>query len=742
MRRGRDRVARSAAPPARLGRRALLEGVLGCGLSPVVLGGLGAGATGCWAEGDLERADPPGPRWMRYARIAGLDFSDPDADLAPVLDAAVRARVSVIEADSVLSEYASDEVFDLEVRRIDEYARRCQERNLKVLWYYPCLEILSPDGEEPSARSLYEDHPDWVQLNIDHEPNVFHGGEEDGGAASVESAWLCHNSGFRDYFFDRIRKLARTRLDGLWLDVPLFADAVPRWTCLNPACIEKFRTDTGLSAEGLKEDWEDPVFRTWIAWRHEELARFCMETCAVARGVKPGFELVVETVTMDTNIATEQGLDASFRTFALSKPAASSASLVLPERVDRVWEIDSVSNELGMRPGLADDWLCKIRGAKFARGCDRPRSSWAFSYGAEEADSGLVMSVLCATGCNPYEAKTPEMMTSVGVGFRTRMFEFIRKQAELLFDAEPVATVGVLHSSSSRDYIDRGADSAFFVSAVNDTLNRDVHEADPSFFAGASLRDTTYCADYGGTVKALSHLHLPFSIVPLQTITEADEPYLGTFRLLVAPSLQFISDLHAEMLVRFVKAGGHLLVFGQAPGHGDQLGAPKVEAARLDRLLGFDSAKGAASIGGKVTYRPELLGREYLRTEDATALAVFEAAAVEAGAHRVVMDRKQNPHIHVELARHGGRWVLHLVNYGGAPTELALKPGAATGYPFVHDYTIVRRDVAVELLVPGAIKGVTFISPDTQFVAEEARWLGGGKVQTPVFQYTIVVFET
>ena len=723
-----------------------MEGGLGLGLSSLLATRSAGvlGLAGC-AAADVERADPPGPKWMNYARIAGLDLSDPDVDHGRLLDDAVRAGASVIEGDSSLSDYLSDEDFDLEVRRIHEYAKDCHARNLKLVWYYPSLEVITPDGEKPGVRSLYKDHPDWVQISIDRQPNVFYGSKEHWVDPFAESAWLCHNSGYRAYFFERIRKLARTAVDGLWIDVPLFMDTVLRWTCVNRACTDKFRADTGLSAETLLEDWTDPVFRTWIHWRHEELTRFCMDILAVARAVNPAIEIVFETVTMDTDIATVQGLDASFRTFALSKPSPDVGSLALPERIDRVWELDSVSNDFGMRPALADDWLCKIRGAKFARACDRPRPSWVFSYGCEEADAGLVMALLCATGCNPYETKTPEMTTSVGAGFRTRMFQFIRRHAALLFDAEPVSTAAVLHSSASRDYVDQGpVDTSYFVSAVNETENAEVTAADPSFFWGSSLRSTTYCAEYGGAVAALSRLHVPFEIVPLQAITDSDAARLAAFRLLVAPSLEDISDVHAQMLVRFVEAGGHLLITGPAPGYGDELGVAKPEASRLDRLLGFDAAAGPTALE-RVTYRPDLVGRAYLSNADEEALAVFAAAVDAAGARRITLDREQHPDIHVELTKLGRRWILHVLDYGGAPADLALKPPEARRagvYPFQDEYRVEGRDVALEVSLPDPVTGVTFLSPDPQFVAREASWLGGGKLRLPVFQYTIAVLET
>ena len=707
-----------------------------------MLGGAPGALGACAASSDpVVSASPPGARWMHHARIVGLDLSGDDGN-ARRFDDAARAGASVIEGDSVLSDYLTTRRFEEEVRRIELFAKDCHARTLKLVWYYPSLEVVTPNAENPGVRSLYKDHPDWVQISLDRRPNVFYGSKEHWVEPSAESAWLCHNSGYREVFFERVRKLAESGIDGLWIDVPLFMDTVLRWTCLNPACNDKFRADTGLSAEALTEDWEDAAFRAWIVWRHEELARFCMETHAVARAVDPDIEVLFETVTMDTDIATVQALDASFRTFELSKPLPSAAALELAGRVDRVWELDSVSNDFGMRPAVHDDWVCKIRGAKFARGCDRERPSWVFSYGAEEPDAGLVMAILAATGCNPYETKTPNMTTTVGQEFRARMFRFLEAHSELLFEAEPVATVGLLHSSSSRDFLDRGpVDTSFFVSAVNLEENVDVRAADASFFWGASLRSTTYSADYGGAFQALSHLHAPFAIVPIQSLTEADEAYLASFRLLVAPSLECLSDVHARMLARFVESGGHLLLCGPSPGRADHLGAPKPEASRLDRLLGFEAAKGAA-IRGPVTYAPERLGARYLGAADASALATFSRAVDAAGARRIAIDARAYPHVHVDLARRPGQVLLHLVSYDGAAPALRVRAGAGRGgYPFEHDYRIVPRTIPVEVTVPEPVRGVRWLSPDRGFVEADARWLGGGKLEVPVQQYTLAVLE-
>ncbi len=693
-------------------------------------------------------ADPPGDRWMAQARIAGVDFSDfLEMDLDEALNAVVRTGASVIEGDSVLSEYLTDDQFERFAREIHDVSNAAHERNLKIVWYYPSLEVITAGGESLGVRSMFKDHPDWVQISLDRKPNVFYGGKEHWVDAGAESAWMCHASGYRDYFLARIRRLASTSLDGIWIDVPLFMDTVLRWCCFNPACIAKFRSDTGLSMEPLKEDWTDPVWRTWIVWRHEEMHRFLLDIRAEARSVNPRFEVIIETVPIDTDVATVQALDGSYRGFQLSKPFPGS--IPVPEgmqRVDRVWEVDSVSNLHGMRPATHDDWICKLRAYKFAKGCDRGGPTWTFSYGSQEADAGLVMAIAVATGCAPYETKTPEMVTTVGEGFRTRMFQWIKAHKELLFDATPIATVGLVHSASSRDFIDRGpVDTAFFASAVYLATNKEILACDPSFFWGGSVLETQYSADFGGLLKALSHLHAPFSVVPIHGLADDEIPWLRSFRALVLPSLRCVRTRDRQALRDFVAQGGALLLTGPDVGWDDELGAPVQAAERLDALLGIAGATTPIvqpSGAGLVAWHPSRLGRDYFRTSDAGALAFVRDVLDRASARPVKMDDAAHPHVHVELAELGSRTIVHAVGYAGAPDRLIAGSARADGgYPFPNDYQVVRQDVTLDLDAIAGAKSVRFLSPDPQFREQDAQWVGGARVRFPVFQYTVVVVE-
>lgn len=97
-----------------------------------------------------------------------------------------------------------------------------------------------------------------------------------------ESAWMSPSSpGYRNYFLDRVRKIVATGIDGLWVDVLIYADFGPtKWSDFNPDAVAKFLADTGYSAP-TAEDWDDPVWRRWITWRHEEIARFLSDVTTV-----------------------------------------------------------------------------------------------------------------------------------------------------------------------------------------------------------------------------------------------------------------------------------------------------------------------------------------------------------------------------------------------------------------------------------------------------------------------------
>ena len=49
------------------------------------------------------------------------------------------------------------------------------------------------------------------------------------------------NGPYRDVYLNRVRRLAQTRLDGVWVDVPLFMDTGAVWPSFHPASNAAFK---------------------------------------------------------------------------------------------------------------------------------------------------------------------------------------------------------------------------------------------------------------------------------------------------------------------------------------------------------------------------------------------------------------------------------------------------------------------------------------------------------------------
>jgi hypothetical protein len=599
----------------RIGRRDLLTGIGALGMLPC-----------CDVEREgpdegvcnrPERADVALPKreWLRGARIAGLSaFADATAcDFAGDLDRMADERVTVVEVDSELSSYLDEREFTEQLRVIDLVARESHARGMRCIAYWPILEVLTSNAET-KTNTMSKDHPDWLQIGIDGNPNVFVGG---GGRAfwiepGEESAWLCPTSGYVEWFLARLARLARTAVDGLWGDVPLLNDIVGVWPCVNPSCNARFRASTGHDAPS-SVDWDDPVFVRWVTWRHQLLWELEQRIVQRAKQVRGDFEVVIETVTMDYNAATMQGLDGAYADDGF---------------VHRVWEVDAVSDASAMRDASHLDWSSMAVMMKYARGASGPRPSWVFCYGKEEADAERVMALAIATGSSPYETRIPEMNTSVGSAYRKRMYSWLERHPEILLSTS-ASSVAVLYSSTSRDVLDRARAVGLYASTnANDDLWWSNEESD-------SALSTEYVADFRGLSTLLLDRHVPFDVL---TTPHANADTLARYEAIVVPSAASAASELVERLRAYVDGGGSLVITGADAGSYDELGALRSRPMLLD-ALGVEASPGAWSerqLGrGRVLYAGDRLGRSYFRSKDgavADAVAGFLGLGIDTDA--------------------------------------------------------------------------------------------------------------
>lgn len=544
----------------------------------------------------------PPADWLRGARVAGLDaFADVTVcDVGPLLDRMAAEHVSVVEVDPDLSSYLDEAAFSEQLRVVHLVARESHRRGIRCVAYYPVLESLTPEADK-TPHTMWKDHPDWLQIGLDGKPNYFVGG---GGRvfwveAGEESAWLCPTSGYVDYFLQRVRRLAGTALDGLWGDVPLLSDIVGVWPCVNESCNAKFRADTGLEPP-TAADWS-PSFMRWVSWRHRLIWELEQRVVAAAKAVRPNFEVIIETVTMDYSSGTVQGLDGAHADDGL---------------VHRVWEVDAVSDATAMRDAPEDDWYSMVAMMKYARGASGPRPSWVFCYGLQEDDAERVMGLAIATGSSPYETKIPEINTTVGGAYRARMFGWLEAHPQLLLSTS-LNECAVLFSSPSRDALDRAAGVALYTSVnAQDKLWWTTEDED-------SAKDMPYVADWRGFCKFLVTNHVPFDLL---TAPHADAATLARYDMLVVPSAAVLDAGLVDRLYDWVVAGGIVLTTGDDAGAYDESMTARAAPLLLGKLGLTAGAAGwtKATLGkGRVVHSGSRAGQLFFNG-DAAAVESLE----------------------------------------------------------------------------------------------------------------------
>ena len=419
---------------------------------------------------------------------------------------------------------------------------------------------------------------------------------------------MCPTGGYVPYLIARVKALAASEVDGVWLDVPLLSEIVGQWPCLNLSCRRRFLEKTGYAAPTMV-DWTNESFRRWVAWRHESIWQFEQEILAGARSVRKDFAVITETVTMDYNTATSQGLDASL---------GDDGDLF------RVWEVDAVSDASSMRAATGDDWLSMGTMMKYARGMSGTRPSWIFCYGLEAPDAERVMALAVATGNAPYETKIPRMCTTVGAEYRREMFDWIEKHSDL-YRATSANPAAVLYSSSSRDYLDQVRGMGLYNSVREDDALWWTTNTDDT--AGA----LDYMGDYRGSCAALLSAQVPFDVVSAARLTAQTLP---AYRLVVVPSAISLSDQAIALLGEYVRGGGTVLLTGNDAGsldeHGRARGLPELLQQLQLPAAGMTFVPAVRGLG-TVYHVAARAGREHLERRAPEMMVGITAAALATG---------------------------------------------------------------------------------------------------------------
>ncbi len=244
------------------------------------------------------KAQEPDRAWLHKVRIAAYGLTPTNAE--QIVQQAQASGVYGIEVDNdIPGRYESfwDPSEKLEAIRL--VAAAAHRVNNKAYVYIAGFECISAHADSP--HTLAKEHPQWLQRKLSGQPAVFdtkaafwiRKGEEDVWVSPYAPDW-------RKIYMQRIRQIAATGIDGIYVDIPYwmthFTGWEDSWASFDDYTVAAFKAQTGLDARKDVKigDYEDPGFRKWIEFRIQTITDFLAEIRSNAVAVNPSISLIPE----------------------------------------------------------------------------------------------------------------------------------------------------------------------------------------------------------------------------------------------------------------------------------------------------------------------------------------------------------------------------------------------------------------------------------------------------------------
>ena len=463
----------------------------------------------------LIAADSAQQDWTHYVRIGAYSLRSDNADKI-VADAAEN-HVFGIEVDNdIEGRYESFVDPQEKLRAIHAVAEKAHQAGNHAFVYVAGTECITAHADS-TPHTLAKEHPDWLQRKITGEPAMFGGGTAFWIRKGDEDVWVSpYAPQWRKIYMQRIRQIAATGIDGIYVDIPYwmthFEGWEDSWASFDDYTVAAFKKQTGLDAKkDLKlGDFSDPNFQKWVDFRIQTITDFMQDIDQNAKSINPAIKTIPEIYPGIEEAAVRVGSDV-YSLYAVVDAIAHE------------YEYGEGDHMASARTPL--DWFCYQVGMHSFRAFAEGKPTWILNYSWDgdknvdkrESMMNLAMSQIMA-GANFWDAPGHVMAGSNDPPTRKKIFTWIEAHQNTFYDRRsPIHPVGVYFSPQTRN-----------------------------LFADDFIRS------YRGILILLMQKHLEFQVVTPRTLSAFEGDTL------VLPNVRVLDDVERAQLKEY--ASVHRLV--------------------------------------------------------------------------------------------------------------------------------------------------------------------------------------
>lgn len=420
------------------------------------------------------------------------------------------------------------------------------------------LAVLARMDSNRATADFYHAHPDWFTVNAEGQPGM-----------AGERYIACLNSPYtRQYLPDVLREIVtRYQPDGFTDNS--WSGPGRNWICHCAHCQHKFHTDTGHDLP-RQADWDDLAYRRWVRWSYACRTEIWDLNNRVTQAAGGPDCLWLGMVNGDPHH--------SHLSFCDLKAIGERAEILMSDQQGRNqsgFEQNAQSGKLlhgvlGWNKLIPESMAMYVRGEQAFRKASAPPleaqkwmvsgfaggiSPWWHHVGAEQEDRRQFATAL-------------------------PLMAWHAANEDVLYDRQPVASVGVVWSHENIDFYGR------------EQAGRRVAEP------------------WRGVTLALTKARIPY--LPVHADHIARDTAQFALKLLILPDLAVMSDAQCRMVRQFVENGGSLLATGYTSLF-DADGCLRSNFGLADLLGVHHAGASSGAEGGATTSWEVANGHNYLR---------------------------------------------------------------------------------------------------------------------------------